>query len=586
MARRLPSAAKAIAHEILLSLYGHEVGERIYRRLATSVTEASPRLARRVRSAREGQPLDHQDAFLITYGDQMRTPGEAPLQTLAAFARRYLRGLVSGVHVLPFFPSSSDDGFAVVDYYQVDPELGSWDDLRTLGEDFRLMFDAVINHVSSRSRWFQGFLAGEQRYRDFFIRITPDMDLTPVVRPRALPLVTAFQTASGEERVWTTFSADQVDLNYANPEVLLAVLDVLLEYIARGAQILRLDAIAYLWKQAGTPSIHLPQTHQVVRLIRAMLDWVAPHVFLITETNVPHQENLSYFGDGTNEAQLVYNFALPPLVLHTFLSGDATKLTEWAASLHLPSTEVAFFNFLASHDGIGLNPVRGILSEAEIERLVRSAQERGGLVGLKAEQDGSQSAYELNINYFDALNDAAAGETLDLQVKRFLGAHAILLSLAGLPGIYVHSLLGSRGWPEGVRQTGRNRSINRQKFERDALLRELSDATGRRARILAGFERLLRVRSSTPAFDPYGEQRVLSAGSGAFAVLRLPPDGSRPVLCLQSVLARRQTVRVDVRTVKRRHGGWRDVCTNQIMELGGVAEIQLEPYQVLWLQPE
>ena len=126
-------------------------------------------------------------------------------------------------------------------------------------------------------------------------------------------------------------------MNFKNPDVLLALLDALLFYVARGARFIRLDAIAYLWKRIGTSCIHLPQTHAVIQFWRAVLDEVAPHVLLITETNVPHADNVSYFGDGTNEAQLVYNFALPPLVLHALLRGDATHLTRWAQSLTLPS---------------------------------------------------------------------------------------------------------------------------------------------------------------------------------------------------------------------------------------------------------
>ncbi len=459
----------------LSALYGPATGAATYERLAARLALFSVR--------RGTSELTQRDAILITYGDQVREPGVAPLRTLTDFCRKHLRGVVSGVHILPFYPYSSDDGFSVMDYRTVDPALGTWDDVARLGHDFRLMFDAVINHASRQGAWFQGFLRDEPRYRDYFIVVEGDPDLSAVVRPRALPLLTEVQTAAGPKRVWTTFSDDQIDLNYTNPDVLLEVLDILLFYVAQGAEFIRLDAIAFLWKEIGTSCLHLPQTHRVVQLIRAVLDEVAPHVRLITETNVPHRDNISYFGDGHNEAQLVYNFALPPLTLHALRTGDARVLSEWAAGLILPSEQTTFFNFLASHDGIGLNPARGILPEAEIAALVAGVEAHGGLVSYKTNPDGSRSPYELNINYFDALNDPQADEPLATQMDRFMASQAILLAMIGVPGIYFHSLFGSRGWPEGVAQTGRNRTINRQKLALPALEAELADPRSLRAQV-------------------------------------------------------------------------------------------------------
>jgi sucrose phosphorylase len=314
------------------------------------------------KSAAQPRLLSERDALVIAYGDHVREPGVAPLRSLNRLLDRHAGGLISGVHVLPFFPSSSDDGFSVIDYRRVEPSLGSWDDISALGRDFQLMFDGVFNHASAESDWFRRFLREDPEYQDWFITVEGNPDLSKVVRPRTLPLLTSFETASGPKKVWTTFSADQVDLNVKNPDVLLALFDVLLAYVKRGAGLIRLDAIAYLWKEIGTSCIHLPQTHRVVQLMRAVLDQVAPDVMLVTETNVPHRDNISYFGDGTDEAQLVYNFALPPLVLHSLVSGNAEALTRWAGTLKLATTKVTFLNFLASHDGIGVTPVRGILS--------------------------------------------------------------------------------------------------------------------------------------------------------------------------------------------------------------------------------
>jgi glycosidase len=426
--------------EHLIALYGDERGRATFARIASLIENARPSSS----VFRPSSSLTQRDAVLITYPDQVREPDVPPLRTLADFCAQHLTDLISTIHLLPFYPYSSDDGFSVIDYRAVNPMLGDWDDVARLGKNFRLMFDAVINHVSAQSAWFQAFLRDDPRYRDWFIVVPDDADVSRVIRPRALPLLTAFETPSGAKKVWTTFSADQIDLNYRNPDVLIEIIETLLFYLAHGASWLRLDAIAFLWKEFGTTCLHLPQTHRIIQLLRAIVDAVAPQTILITETNVPHAENISYFGDGTNEAHLVYNFALPPLTLHAFHTGDARALTRWASELTLPSRQVTFFNFLASHDGIGLNPARGILRDDEIDALVARTIAHGGLVSYKANSDGTSSPYELNINYFDALNDPNARESLDTQIDRFVCAHAIMLALVGVPGIYFHSLFGSR----------------------------------------------------------------------------------------------------------------------------------------------
>lgn len=279
--------------------------------------------------------LKQEGPILIAYGDHVQAEGMKPLQALHYFARQHLKGLIDSVHLLPFYPYTSDDGFSVVDYMAVDPALGKWEDVQAIGRDFRLMFDLVLNHTSASSAWFQAFLRGEAPYDQYFATASPDDDLSAVVRPRTHPLLTPFETTSGTRHVWTTFSTDQVDLNYAHPPVLLDMLRILLDYVRLGADYVRLDAIAYLWKTIGTPCIHLPQTHAIVQLMRAVLDAAAPWVKLITETNVPHHENITYFGDGLHEAQMVYNFALPPLLLHSLLVGSAETLSAWLKAWRL-----------------------------------------------------------------------------------------------------------------------------------------------------------------------------------------------------------------------------------------------------------
>jgi sucrose phosphorylase len=563
----------------LSSLYGEENAPRLLERVQRIMERYRARLP-----FREAE-LTEKDSILITYGDQVTSPAEKPLQTLSAFCRKTLNGVIGGIHILPFYPWTSDDGFSVVDYRKVDPPLGDWEDITAMKDDFRLMFDGVINHISAQSEWFTAFLKDDPHYSDYFIVVEDSPDLSKVVRPRALPLLTTFQTPSGEKHVWTTFSADQIDLNYQNPEVLLEILDILLRYVERGATFIRLDAIAYLWKEIGTPCIHLPQTHQVVQFLRAALDEVAPYVQLITETNVPHKDNISYFGDGTNEAQLVYNFALPPLILHTFQVGSAEALSNWAKGLTLPSDQVTFFNFLASHDGIGLNPVRGILSDEEIDALVEKTLEHGGLVSYKHNPDGSQSPYEMNINYFDALSKPGGDEPLELQADRFLAAQAIMLSFIGVPGIYFHSLFGSRGWPEGVNLTGRNRTINRQKFDLSTLENELEDSASLRHRVFRPYAQLLRARGASSAFHPHGSQQVLDCGKTIFALLRCSPDGGERVLCLHNVSGQSQHVVIhSTADFVFPTGELTDLIKNQPFIITFDGKFVLKPYQTLWLK--
>lgn len=573
-------------YEHLGFVYGAEIADRVVPQIEERLNRFAAEHPRRSAERPPNQRLTERDAVLITYGDQVQEPEQLPLQSLRQFLADHTADVLSGVHILPFYPYTSDDGFSVVDYTAVDPNLGEWADVVALGQRFRLMFDAVINHISAASDWFRGFQHGQDPYTDYFITVDPAVDLSQVVRPRTLPLLTPVETVHGVKHVWTTFSADQIDINYANPQVLLEIVDVLLHYVAHGAELIRLDAIGFMWKEIGTSCIHLPQAHRLIQLLRAVLDAVAPHVLLVTETNVPHAENISYFGDGFNEAQMVYNFTLPPLTLHTFASGDASALTAWASTLTAPSDQTTYFNFMASHDGIGLRPLEGILSRAEVESLAARTQRHGGFVSYKANPDGSQSPYELNITYFDALNRPDADEPQSRQVDRFIASQAILVAMAGVPGIYFHSLFGSRNWHAGVEETGRNRTINRQKLERGHLERELADPSSLRHQVFARYRQLLAARRGDAAFHPNGGQRILAGERAIFAFLRSAPDDSSRVLCLHNVADAAQMVTVREADLGLPiDGPWRNLLgAEEIHADGGTLTITLAPYQVFWLK--
>ncbi|KAF6664056.1 MULTISPECIES: alpha-amylase family glycosyl hydrolase [Pantoea] len=518
---------------------------------------------------------DEQDVVLITYADQFRETGKPTLTTFSRFYQQHLQSLFPLVHLLPFFPWSSDDGFSVIDYHQVDPLCGDWQDVARLHQETRLMFDFVCNHMSSRSAWFRHFLAQDPGWDDFFISMPPATDLSAVTRPRTSPLLTPFQMADGDTRfIWTTFSADQIDLNFANPEVLLRMVGVLLDYLIRGADYVRLDAVGYMWKTPGTRCIHLEKTHQLVKLFRAIADQVAPGTVIITETNVPHRDNISYLGNGHDEAQMVYQFSLPPLVLHAIHTGSARALRQWASSLDLSSNDTTFFNFLASHDGIGLNPARGILSEVEIVALVRDLALEGALVSYKNNPDGTTSPYEINVTYLDALNREADDDATRL--KRFLLAHAILLVFPGVPAIYIQSIVGGRNDYDGVRAAGHNRAINRQKYDLQTIEAALAGEEWLRQQIYTRLGQLIQLRRRQPAFHPDNPMTISESENALLVLRRHSPDSNEGLLCVFNLSGR------PVETPLPEARMWQDLISGEKMD--GTQPVKLDAWQFMWLR--
>lgn len=578
--------------EKLRFVYGEKIGGRTAERLGRLMEARRGKLPGVPAPKGGGVPADQGDAVMITYGDNIRSPGEAPLGVLKRFADERLSGVVSGIHVLPFSPYSSDDGFSVMDYRRVNPEWGDWEDISAIAGNFRFMADLVLNHCSAKGVWFQGYLRGDGEFADYFIEVEPGTDLSGVFRPRALPLTHEFSVWGGEKRrIWTTFSADQVDLNFANPDVFLEFADILLDYVKRGVRIIRLDAVGFLWKEIGTSCMHHPKTHEIIKLFRLVLGEVAPGVILITETNVPHKDNISYFGSGKDEAHMVYQFTLPPLTLDAFIRGDASKLTRWAMSLPEPNPDYTFFNFLASHDGVGVLPSRGYLDESELENLVTAVKERGGLVSYKSTPEGD-IPYELNVSYLDAVSEMSLSD--ELRARKFLASQGVMLAMAGVPGIYIHSLLGSGNWSEGVGITGVNRTINRAKLNADDLILELDDPRSLRHSIFHGYAKMLKARSGHPAFHPAAGQEILDLGSGVFAAVRGGGEGGPgrggpgeavpgrqgrpPVLALHSVIGEAQDVGLSEPWASA--GPFRDLISGREVP----ARFSLKPWEVLWLE--
>lgn len=519
--------------------------------------------------------------LLITYGDSVcPLNGKSPLATLNQFLETYLQDVVTGVHILPFCPFSSDDGFAVIDYRAVNDKLGTWADIRHIAQSFQLMVDLVLNHVSSKSQWFQNYLQGTEPGCNYFVEVDPDADVSGVVRPRSSPLLVGVETPSGPKHVWATFSADQVDLNFANPEVLLEFVKILLFYVQMGAKYIRLDAIGYLWKQLGTTCIHLPETHAMVRLFREILEMVDPSVALITETNVPNRENLSYFGN-RNEAHLIYNFSLPPLILNALLQGKAEHLKTWMMSMPPAPLGCAYFNFTASHDGIGLRPTEGLLTEAEYQTLLQCMKDFGGTLSMRTNAEGIDSPYEINISFFDALQGTAKGKD-QWQIERFICSQTIMMSLEGIPAFYIHSLLATHNDWENVNRTGRKRSINRHQWSFTELEQQLQDEQSPHAIILKELSRLIKIRRQQDAFHPNATQYTLHLPNKAlFAFWRQSMARDQSIFSIHNLSDRKQKLKLsDLNLVTI--DPWYDLISGSCIR-GLYDTLILNPYQSLWI---
>jgi len=519
------------------------------------------------------QNWDEKDLVLITYGDQFYEKKEPTLDTFKKMFDQYLADKFEIVHLLPFYPYSSDDGFSVIDYKKVNPILGNWEQIESLSKSARIMFDDVCNHISAKSDWFHEYLNGNPEYQNFFVEMDPTIDLSAVTRPRALPLLTKFTLKNGEEKhIWTTFSEDQIDLNFSNPQVLLKMIDVLLFYLEQGAEYIRLDAIGFMWKEVGTTCIHHEKTHEIVKLFRDVVDEAAKGTVIITETNVPHKDNVAYFGNGSDEAHMVYQFPLPPLVLNALHNGNGAALTKWASELPQTGKNTTFFNFLASHDGIGLNPIRGIIPEEEILAMVEDLKKEGALVNYKKNPDGSESPYEINVTYMDALNKQSDDD--EIRVKRFLVAHSILLTLPGVPAVYIQSVLGSRNDYDGVSKTGMNRSINRQKYYVTEIEKELAIKDSLRYKVFSELTKVIQSRKNEALFHPNAAMEVIDLGEKVFAFKRVNQHNDS-LLVVNNLTNETVTCGITGRYI--------NMVNDNKVEFN--EDLILNPYEFMWLKP-
>ncbi|MDT9177482.1 MAG: alpha-amylase family glycosyl hydrolase [Limnospira sp. PMC 1291.21] len=519
---------------------------------------------------------------LITYGDSIysRHTDRKPLEVLAKFLGENLKDTITGVHILPFFPYTSDDGFAVSDYLSVNPQLGDWEDIKTIARQFNLMVDVVLNHVSSKHDWFQQFQAGKKPGCDYFIVVEPGKNLSEVVRPRNSPVLVKVETVDGEKHVWATFSEDQIDVNFANPDVLIEFLKIIRFYIVSAkARYIRLDAVGFLWKEIGTSCIHLPPTHAIIKLLRELVNMIDPEVAVITETNVPNRENLSYFGN-RNEAHMIYNFSLPPLLLNAMLQGKSDHLRTWMMSMPPAPLGCAYFNFTASHDGIGLRPAEGLLSDEEYQSLLTTMEKFGGKISMRKKPDGSESPYEINISLFDAMKGTVKGEDT-WQIQRFICSQTLMMSLEGIPAFYIHSLLATPNDYERLQQTGMNRSINRYKWQIEDLQKDLEDPHSPRSLVFREICRRIKIRRQQGAFHPNATQYTLQLKRSLFGFWRQSMTRDQSIFCIFNLTDKPQQLNLrDVNLICI--DPWLDLISGEIIT-DIYSKYILQPYQAVWI---
>ena len=518
------------------------------------------------------------DFFLITYADSVKKKKVKNLISLGNFLNKYCKEF-SFVHVLPFFPYSSDDGFAVKDFKKVNSEHGDWDDFKKISSSFKTMIDLVINHCSSENMLFKDFLNGSSFVSDFFIVSNEKFkESEKIVRPRSSDISKKINLNGKNKYVWCTFSHDQVDFNFKNPEVLIYLIEIMKFYLDKNVKALRLDAVAFIWKQLGSSCINLPQTHDIIRLLRLIIDNFYSDVLIITETNIPSHENLSYFGNN-NEAHCIYNFSLAPLLIHSIISGNGKYLKRWSRSMPPAQEKNSYLNFLSSHDGIGLRPLEGILPEKEIKNFIKFFRKQGALFGLRKNRK-KESVYEVNITLLDAFKESYFGND-SFGIKRFILAHIILFSMEGIPAVYIQNLVGSKNDYTKVKKTGSNRSINRKNWEFKLLEEKLKNKKSINYKIFNLLKEIISIRKKQPAFHPNATQFTLQLDDDFFGIWRQSIDRSQSIFCVSNLTNSLKKISLlNINLISTNE--WFDIISKKkIKNIRG--NIILKPYQTYWL---
>lgn len=529
-------------------------------------------------STEELKKWSQKDVYLITYGDSIIQHGEKGLKTFERFYQKHLSQWFTAVHILPFHPYTSDDGFAVSDFETIREDLGDWSDIARLAENCRVMGDLVINHISSQHPWFVEFTEGTTPGLNYIYTTEPDHDISQVVRPRSHPLLQTFETRLGEKTVWCTFSRDQVDLDFSNPDLFMEMLRIVLNYVKNGIRTIRLDAVGFIWKEPNSTCINLPQAHWIVQAMRAAITAVHPDVQFITETNVPLAENLSYFGD-QNEAHMIYNFSLAPVLAHAILSGRSSALRK--CMMRMPSSPAGctFFNFTASHDGIGLRPAENLLTEDQIAKLIDHSIKMGGEVTYRQTLEQGLKAYEINITLASLLQENFEHENKK-GLERFILSQAIAMSIEGIPAIYIQSIFASQNDRKGFEKTGMARRINRKQWHYDDAVHTLTQ-DDRGACAFQQLTSLLSIRQGQSAFHPNATQYTLNLGPHLMGIWRESLLKDQNIFCVFNLSSEPQRLDLDNLNLILTQT-WFDLISQQPL-YEDQTELELAPYQIMWI---
>lgn len=519
-------------------------------------------------------------SVLITYADSIYKNGEATLKTLSGLLSKHFGSLSKVVHILPFLKSTSDGGFAVSSYDYLEEKFGGWDDLKNISKNHDLMADLVLNHVSSSHPWVQQFIKSQEPGISNVFSPKQSLDWSNVVRPRSSSLFSQINTEDGPKQVWTTFGPDQIDLNWHNPKMTIEFLNLIITYLSNGIKWFRLDAVGFIWKESGTTCLHLPKAHSIVKLLRILLNNLLNNGVLITETNVPQKENLSYLIPD-DEAHMAYNFPLPPLLLEAIITSRADILNSWIFDWPILPEDTTLFNFTASHDGVGLRALEGLMNEQRIKELLINCEKRGGLVSHRRLSNGDDKPYELNISWWSAMEDSSR-DAKRFQYERFILSQLFVMALKGVPAFYLPALLASENDIKSFSMTGQRRDLNREKFKSENLLAALNNPESNANKNLKYLRNAMDVRSELKQFHPCSEMKCLSKGRSDIVVIKRS-KGLESLFAIHNMTANKINYQLndnDLPKINDNDFNTHDFLTSTKFNC---KNISLDPFQVIWL---
>ena len=519
--------------------------------------------------------ISEKTSVLISYGDSLLDSNkEKSIKIFRKFYKKNLGNFFEIIHFLPFYPSSSDSGFAVKDHYQVDKKLGSWSDIYQQSKRTNIMADIVINHASSKGLWFKNFLSNKSPGKEYFLTVGEKFDTSKVIRPRENKLLKKITIFKKNNFIWRTFSDDQIDLNFKNPKVLLRFIKIMINLLNHGVNIFRLDAIAYLWKKSGSKCINLKETHEIIKLLRTICNSLKTQSIIVTETNLPEKENLSYFGKNNDEAQWIYNFSLPPLLVHSFLFEDSTYLNKW--NKKLPNTKMGnnYLNFIASHDGIGMRPVEGYLTKEKLSLLFKRLKKNGGQLSHRKIQGSSKKVYEANITLFNAFQRTDYDKKGRFFLERYVSAHAIMIAFEGVPAIYFNSIFGTSNDEYKYIISGNKRDLNRYKWNKKRLDNLLKDKTSKQSIFSKQILNLLSIKKQNKAFHPNAKRENLNMGKKIFCFKRTSLDKKQIIYNITNLSSKYQKFKLNYKFSKYK---------NLLDKTNISQKTELKPFETLWL---